>query len=132
LGTPTAVTAGVTEPAWESLDREDQAWLVFEYPPRTIAMLYASLAADDDSADPWSFVIKVIGSRGSASVSWRSGVFVNTIGSMARGYAAYEEAYDRELAAFVAAAHGHPERIESTLEDATQVEAILGAAETSI
>jgi predicted dehydrogenase len=132
LGMPAAVTAGVTEPAWKRLQREDQAWLVLEYPPRAIAILYASLAADDDSSDPWSFVVKAIGATGSASLTWRNGTFTNTLGSMTRGWAAYEEAYDRELAAFVSAIRGHPEHIESTLNDAADVESILSGAEQAI
>jgi predicted dehydrogenase len=131
-GLPARVDAGVTKPAWRHLKREDQGWIVLDYPPLGTAILFATLGADDDSADPWTFIVKVVGSRGSASASWRAGVIKRAIGSMSTGYVPYEEAYERELAAFVAAVKGDPSAVSSTLEDALAVARILGAAETSI
>lgn len=132
LGLPASVTAGVTSPAWETLDREDQAWLVLDYPPHTTAMLFTTLGADDDSADPWTFVVKAIGSGGSASASWRTAVTRRAIGSMSLGWVPYEESYEHELEAFVAAVAGDADRIASPLSDAIAVAKIVSAAEKSI
>jgi predicted dehydrogenase len=132
LGMPASVTAGTTSPAWEKLRREDQAWFVLDYPPHTTAMLFTTLGADDDSADPWTFVIKAIGSSGSASASWRTAVTRRAIGSMSLGWVPYEEAYERELEAFVAAVGGDVDQIASPLSDAVAVAKIIGAAEKSI
>jgi predicted dehydrogenase len=131
FGLPASVTSGVTEPAWEHLERDDQSWIVLDYPPHGTAMLFTTLGADDDSADPWSFVIKVIGSTGSASVSWRAAVTRRAIGSMSLGWVSYEEAYERELAAFTAAVSGDESQIASPMEEAAAVARILAAAETS-
>lgn len=132
LGMPASVTAGVTSPTWEKLDREDQAWFVLDYPPHTTAMLFTTLGADDDSADPWTFVVKAIGSSASASASWRTAVTRRAIGSMSLGWVPYEEAYEHELAAFVAAVEGDLDRIASPLPDAIAVAKIVSAAEKSI
>jgi predicted dehydrogenase len=131
LGMPASVTAGVTAPAWTQLEREDQAWLVLDYPPNATAMLFATLGADDDSADPWTFVVKAIGSAGSASASWRAAIVRRTVGSMSLGWVPYEEAYEHELSAFVAAVGGEVARIASPMTDAIAVARIVAAAEES-
>ncbi len=51
LGRPARVFAGRAEPAWRSLSTDDQAWMVWEYPPRGVAHLFASFAVDDDTAE---------------------------------------------------------------------------------
>lgn len=132
LGMPESVTAGTTAPAWTSLDREDQCWIVLDYPPHGTAMLVTTIGADDESADPWTFVLKAIGSAGSASASWRSAVVRRAIGSMQLGWVPYEEAYEHELAAFLAAVAGDASRIASPMSDAAAVARVLTAAELSI
>lgn len=94
-------------------------------------MLLATLGADDESADPWTFVVKAIGSAGSASASWRAAVTRRAIGSMRLGWVPYEEVYDHELSAFLAAIAGDPSRIASPMSDAVAVARILTAAELS-
>jgi predicted dehydrogenase len=132
LGTPARVHAGVTEPAWESLQREDQCWMTLEYPPHATALLFCSMAVDDDSADPWTFVVKVLGSEGSASATWRAGVWKSAVGTLSTGYAPYSEAYERELEAFCRAVRGDESAILSPLEHAVGAERILAAAERAI
>ena len=132
LGPPSSVQAGVTEPGWQRLERPDQCWLALDYPPRATGLLFASLGVGDDSADPWTFVVKVLGTEGSASATWRTGVWKNAIGSMSTAYAAYEEAYERQLEAFCRAVRGDRSAIVSTLDDAVGAERILAAAEVAI
>jgi predicted dehydrogenase len=131
LGLPERVSAGVTEPGWDHLSQPDQAWMALDYPPHGTALLFATLAVDDDSADPWTFVVKALGTKGSASATWRSGIYEADAGSMATGYAAYEESYELELAAFCRAVRGEGSAIASTLADAVAVERVLTAAETA-
>jgi myo-inositol 2-dehydrogenase / D-chiro-inositol 1-dehydrogenase len=128
LGTPARVQAGITDSGWESLDRDDQCWIALDYPPRSTALLFASLAVDDQSADPWSFVVKALGTAGSATASWRAGVIASTGGSMSTGYAPYEESYEHELDAFCRAVRGDLDAILSTLDDALAAERVLQAA----
>jgi predicted dehydrogenase len=51
---------------------------------------------------------------------------------MSLGWLPYEEAYEHELAAFVAAVEGDASRIASPMSDAVAVAEIVGAAERSI
>lgn len=132
LGAPASVQAGVTEPGWVDLDREDQAWLALDYPPRGTALLFASLGVGDESADPWTFVVKALGTRGSASATWRTGVWTGAKGSMSTGYGPYEEAYERQLEAFCRAVRGDDTAILSPLDHAVGVERILSAAEAAV
>jgi predicted dehydrogenase len=129
LGLPATVHAGMTDTAWKTLEREDQCWMTLEYKPKATAFLFATLAVDDNSADPWSFVVKVIGTAGSASATWRTGIFRRERGSMSTGYAAYEDSYEHELDAFCRYASGDHRAVASPLEDAVAVEQILSAAE---
>jgi predicted dehydrogenase len=132
FGLPARVTSGTTQPGWASLERDDQSWIVLDYPPHTTALLFTTLGADDDSADPWTFVLKVLGTRGSASTSWRSAVIRRATGSMSLGWVPYEEAYEHQLAAFVAAVRGDRSLLASTMDEAIAVARIVTAAESSI
>jgi len=126
------VQAGATEPGWRELEREDQCWMALDYPPRGTGLLFASLAVDDESADPWTFVVKALGTEGSASATWRAGVWRSEIGSMSTAYAPYEEAYERQLEAFCRAVRGETGAILSPLADAIGAERILAAAEQAV
>ena len=132
LGTPARVHAGVTEPGWTSLQQEDQCWMALEYPPLATALLFCSMAVDDDSADPWTFVVKVLGTEGSGSATWRAGVWKSSIGTLSTGFAPYSEAYERQLEAFCRAVRGDRTAILSPLEHAAGAERILAAAERAI
>jgi predicted dehydrogenase len=132
MGLPSSVQAGVTEPGWQQLPRHDQCWMALDYPPRATGLLFASLGVSDESADPWTFVVKALGTEGSASATWRTGVWKSAIGSMATAYAPYEEAYELQLDAFCRAVRGDPSLVRSTLEDAVAAEQILSAAERAI
>ncbi|HEY4152341.1 MAG TPA: Gfo/Idh/MocA family oxidoreductase [Pseudolysinimonas sp.] len=131
LGMPARVTAGSTKPAWGALERDDQWWMVLDYPPHGTAMLFATMGADDDSADPWTFMVKVLGTDGSASATWRAAVVHRGIGSMSTGFVPYEETYEAELEAFVAAVGGDGDAIVSPLASAESVAIIIGAAARS-
>jgi predicted dehydrogenase len=132
LGLPSRVHAGTVEPGWATLTQEDQCWMALDYPPHGTGLLFATLAVGDESADPWTFVLKVLGTEGSASATWRSGVLRSDIGSMSTGYAAYEEAYERQLEAFCQAVRGKREAILSPLDHAIGAERILSAAEEAV
>jgi predicted dehydrogenase len=132
LGMPEAVSAGTTEPAWDALATVDQAWIALDYPPYTTALLFATMGADDDTESPWSCVLKAIGTAGSASGSWRTGVVRALPGGVSASYAPVEAAFASELDAFVAAVNGDSSLVASTLDDAVAAEIMIEAAERSI
>ena len=97
-GRPDAVHGGVSTPAWQKLRTDDQAWMAWEYSSGCTALMFASFAVDDTSADPVTFSVKVLGTEGSAAMSWRS--LTGTGGPFAVGLPLYEETYVHEAAAF--------------------------------
>jgi predicted dehydrogenase len=127
LGAPDRVHAGMSETAWADHDGEDQAWMTWSYDDGAVAHLSASFAVGDDSVDPWTTVVKVLGTEGSAAVSFRSSYVRRAIGTLSFGIPVYEESYQEELRAFaVAIEHGTPP--VSTMNDAAMCAEILRGA----
>jgi predicted dehydrogenase len=132
LGVPRSLWAGTTKPAWTTLKSIDQAWMVLDYPPHTTAMLFATMAADDNSASPWSCTVKAIGTDGSATGSWRTGYVHQKGGPVTAGYVPIQDAFARELHAFIAAIDGDGSELSSSLADAVGAATILDAADRVI
>jgi predicted dehydrogenase len=132
LGLPATATGGTTAPMWTHIEQEDQGWIALDYPPHTTALLFATLGADDDASDPWTFAVKVIGTGGSASATWRAAVERDDTGGFSLGWVLYREAYELELAAFLAAVDGDASAVLSTMTDAAAVAEVLAAAEQAI
>lgn len=126
VGHPHRITAGVSKPAWERHPAEDQAWMTWEYDSGASAHLFASFAVGDNSADPWSFVVKVLGDRGSASATFRSSIFDRALGSLSIALPAYEESYEHELTAFADAIRGGRPPL-SPITDAVAVARLIEA-----
>ncbi len=104
LGRPTRIYAGRARPAWKTISSDDQAWMVWEYEPRAVAQLFASFAIDDDTSDPWTFVVKYLGTSGGVTYSWRSASLSPRLeGSHRFPLPCYEECYSYQLQAFLQA-----------------------------
>ncbi len=127
LGAPDQVHAGLSPTAWVHHDGEDQAWMTWSYSNGAVAHLSASFAVGDDSVDPWTTVVKALGTEGSASVSFRSSYLKRALGTLDFGLPVYEESYGEELRAFVAAVEGGTPPV-STMEDAAMCAEILRGA----
>lgn len=128
MGAPERVFAGKAEPEWETLKDDDQAWIVFEYPGGASAHLFATWAAADNTADPWSSVVKVLGSKGSGSYSWRTIQVEEPSGLLDYALPVFEGAFGDELRAFREVVVNGGEPI-STLEDALLCSRLMEAAE---
>jgi predicted dehydrogenase len=131
FGAPRSVFAGRAETAWENHEAEDQAWMTLEYPGGLSVHAFATFAVDDDTSDPWMFVVKVLGTRGGATYNWRDAVFRRPLGTLSIAVPAYEDSYLHEHAAFAAAIRGDTTAIVSPLSDAIGAELLLTAARTS-
>lgn len=130
LGAPQRVHAGRAEPAWVEHDQDDQAWMTWEYPRGLSAHLFASFAVEDMSGAPWTFLVRALGTRGTAEMNWRSALFERPLGTLAYALPAYEESYTGELAQLTAAVRSGAEPV-STLEDAALVARLLAAAHSA-
>lgn len=128
LGAPQRIHAGTHPGAWKHHRAEDQAWSVWEYEGGPTATLFGTFAADDRSTDPWTFMVKVIGTTGTASLSWRSAITDSRATPwFAFDMPVYQETYRGEAEAFRDAISGGAPLV-STLEDAATAARITVAA----
>ena len=128
FGLPRMVFAGCMEPAWRAHPAADQAWMTWHYSGGLSVHHFATFAVDDETSDPWMFVVKVLGERGSATYNWRDSLFRRPLGSLSFAIPAYEDSYIHEQQAFAAAVAGRPEAVISDLADARRAALVLRAA----
>jgi predicted dehydrogenase len=129
-GIPRRVSAMTAQLHYERLDREDQAALELEMEDGSMAHLFATFAADDDTSDPWSFMVKVLGTHGAVVHSWRNAITSRVVGTHARAYISYEESFANEDEYFLTRTL-RGEAPLSTLRDARLVQSIVDAAAES-
>ena len=128
---PEAVSAMKSVIHYDNFDGEDLAMVNLRLKSGALAHLCADFAADDHSADPWTFLIKVIGTDGATRFSYRDWV-ENKPGSVhSHTWSAYEYHIRNEVADFVKCVRqgGKP---PSTIDDAITCQQIIEAAELSI
>jgi predicted dehydrogenase len=127
LGKPDRVVAGIARPGWKKHAAEDQAWMVWEYEHGASAHLFASFATDDLTNEPWTCLVKVLGTDGSAVVNWRSATFQRARGTHSMAWDQYEQSFGDTMRVFRDAivAKGP---IASTLNDAATAIRIIGEA----
>jgi predicted dehydrogenase len=129
LGEPDAVVAGAPTTGWSSVDQEDQAWMTLSYGKATFHG-FATFGVDDHSSSPWTFIVKILGTKGSAVVDFRTAVFQRPLGTLNAAYVPYEESYGNELRAFAESIQESGGLI-STMENAAVAADIIGACQVS-
>jgi len=131
VGRPKRVTAMKAVRHYEELEKEDLAMCLVELENGGIAHLCASFAADDLSSDPWTFLVKVIGTAGVTRYTYQDWVEVKKGISHSRTYTAYQATITNEDAYFVDVClkGGMP---LSTLDDAIVAQKVVEAVEKSI
>jgi len=131
VGRPTRVSAMKAMRHYDKLDKEDLAMVILGLECGGIAHLCASFAADDLSADPWTFMVKVIGTAGTTRYTYQDWVEAKKGISHSRVYTAYQETITNEDRYFVDVClkGGQP---LSTLEDAIVAQKVVEAVEKSI
>lgn len=115
---------------YEEMQDEDQVMLVCQMADGSLANLWVSFAASDHTADPWTVLYKVLGSKGGASFSWNDAL-VEDEGGPAWGIVNYVDSFHTELSHFAAIMNGGGKPL-SSLADARDALAIIEAAERSI
>jgi predicted dehydrogenase len=131
VGRPTRVTALKAIRHYEKLTKEDLAMCILELENGGLAHLCASFAADDLSADPWTYLVKVIGTAGTVRYTYQDWVEVKKGISHSHTYTAYQETITNEDRFFVEVClkGGAP---RSSLDDAIIAQKIVEAVERSI
>ena len=95
-----------------------QVTVMLKYPAGTLAQILVSWAAEDHTSDPWTFKVKILGSRGGTHFSRR-----DLVQNAGEGYeqCLYQEMFDREIDWFVEKCIKNGESPLSTMEDAAWV-----------
>jgi predicted dehydrogenase len=131
VGRPVRATAMKAMRHYEQLTKEDLAMVLLDLECGGIAHLCASFAADDLSADPWTFMVKVIGTAGTTRYTYQDWVEAKKGISHSRVYTAYQETITNEDRYFVDVClqGGQP---LSNMDDAIIVQKTIEAVEKSI
>ncbi len=96
-----------------------------------LSHLSASFANDDHSGDPWTCIIKVIGTKGSTRYSYRDWVINERKGAHSQTYYSYPESIKNTATHFINKVLRSGEEPLSTLEDAISCQRIIEACERS-
>ena len=131
VGRPTRVAAMKAVRHYEQITKEDLAMVLVDLENGGIAHLCASFAADDLSADPWTFMVKVIGTEGTTRYTYQDWVEAKRGISHSRLYTAYQGTITNEDRYFVNVClkGGQP---LSTMDDAVMAQKVVEAVELSL
>lgn len=129
-GRPVRVSAMKASLHYEQLTREDIAFANLELASGALAHLVASFAADDHTADPWTVLVKVLGTRGAARYSYRDWVEYCQPGEAhSQSYTAYPLSICHEVDYFVTRCLTGQSPPLSTMDDAILACHIIAAIE---
>lgn len=121
FGTPASMSIQTTNFLYPHLNRCDQMMAILKMPDGSMSNLFASFAVSDFSSNPWTFVVKVLGTGGSTQLSWRDVVFNRALGTLSQSYGRYEDTYEHEIQYFINECILSGMSPLSTLEDACEV-----------
>ncbi len=98
----------------------------------TLSHLCASFANDDHAGDPWTCIIKVIGTKGSTRYSYRDFVINERNGAHSQTYQNYPESIKNTAIHFINRIVRNDEEPLSSLQDAITCQKIIEACELSV
>ncbi len=127
-GRPLSLAAMSATLHYQRLAQEDIALVNLRLESGALAHFCASFAADDHSADPWTVLVKAIGTGGATRYSYRDWVEARPAAVHSQTYTAYSDSIANEIAHFVRCARGEDEPL-STLADALDAQRIVEACE---
>ena len=115
-----------------SVPQENIAMATLQMKNGALSHLCASFAADDHAGDPWTFMIKVIGSKGATRYSYRDWVENTPAVVHSQTYSAYPYTIRATGKHFIEEAIGKDGEPLSTLDDAVTCMKIIEACEKSV
>ena len=131
-GLPTEVSAMKTTLHYDSLTLEDLAMVNIKLSNGALVHYCASFAADDHSSDPWTMVIKVIGTKGATRFSYRDWVDNTPAEVHSQTYLAYPESIYNIDKYFIEECILAGKKPHSTLQDAIDAQRLIEAIEQSV
>jgi len=132
VGKPVELCAMKATLHYKEYPEEDIAMVQMRLANGALAHFCASFAADDHAADPWTVMVKVIGTAGSTRYSYRDHVEIKPGLVHSQTYTAYQGSITNEVRYFLADCLRRGAKPLSTLDDAITAQKMIEAAEESI
>lgn len=132
LGKPKKLCAMKATLHYKEIAQEDIAMVQMQMENGALAHFCASFAADDHAADPWTVIVKVIGTAGSTRYSYRDWVEIKPGIVHSQTYTAYQGSITNEVRHFVEVCLRQGGAPLSTLDDAVTAQKMIEACEESI
>jgi predicted dehydrogenase len=132
VGAPVELCAMKATLHYKEYKEEDIAMVQMRLHTGALAHFCASFAADDHAADPWTVMVKVIGTAGSTRYSYRDHVEIKPGLVHSQTYTAYQGSITNEVRYFLIDCLRMGEKPLSTLDDAITAQKMIEAAEESI
>ncbi len=115
-----------------SVSQENIAMVTMKMKNQSLSHLCASFASDDHAGDPWTFMIKLIGTKGATRYSYRDWVENTPAVVHSQTYSAYPYTIRETGKHFLDRVVGLGEMPLSSLDDAITCMKIIEACETSV
>ncbi len=131
-GKPAAISCMKTTIDGEMAPQENVAMATMKMENGSLSHLAASFANDDHSGDPWTCMIKVIGTKGSTRFSYRDWVINKGNGVHSQTYQSYHDSIKNTVVHFIDKVVRHGEAPLSSIKDAITCQQIIEACELSI
>ena len=132
VGKPVELCAMKATLHYKEYKEEDIAMVQMRLHNGALAHFCASFAADDHAADPWTVMVKVIGTSGSTRYSYRDHVEIKPGLVHSQTYTAYQGSITNEVRHFLIDCLRMGQKPLSTLDDAITAQKLIEAAEKSI
>lgn len=132
VGKPVELCAMKATLHYQEYTEEDIAMVQMRLGNGALAHFCASFAADDHAADPWTVMVKVIGTAGSTRYSYRDHVEIKPGLVHSQTYTAYQGSVMNEVRHFLVDCLRMGGQPLSTMADAVTAQRMIEAAERSI
>ncbi len=132
VGRPVELCAMKATLHYKEYSEEDIAMVQMRLANGALAHFCASFAADDHAADPWTVMVKVIGTAGSTRYSYRDHVEIKPGLVHSQTYTAYQGSVMNEVRHLLVDCLRMGAKPLSTLDDAIMAQRMIEAAEESI
>jgi predicted dehydrogenase len=132
LGKPQRLYATKSCLHYKEIKQEDQFMVQLEMPGGAMGSLFCTFACDDQTADPWTFHVKVLGTNGGFSYTWRSAIFNRALGTLPVAIVPYEETFREMDDYLLTRCIRSSEEPPSSLASAASAAELIENTETSI
>ena len=131
-GLPKRLSAMKSVIHYKEYQGEDLAMVTLQHQEGALVHYCASFAADDHSSDPWTMMVKIIGTEGATRYSYRDWVENKPGVAHSHTFTAYQETISQAGAYFMEECVQKGSDPLSTMQDAISAQKIIEGIETAI